>query len=176
MFTKILVPVDGSNHAGKAVRIAGDLAAKYDAELILLHVLLRGHLDEGLKHYAEIEGIGNGTGRSFSKVVASIPEGRFPVSMLPGNGGESEEEVLNAAAQLILRTAADTAKGQGAKNVRSMIEDGDAAQRILKKAEAEGTELIVMGTRGFSDLKGLFLGSVSHKVTQLAPCPVMSVR
>jgi len=176
MFTKILVPVDGSDHAGKAVRIAGDLAAKYDSELILLHVLLRGHLDEGLKHYAEIEGIGNGTGRSLSKMVASIPEGRFPVSMLPGNGGESEEEILNAAAELILRTASDAAKGQGAKNVRSMIEDGDAAQRILQKAKAESAELIVMGTRGFSDLKGLFLGSVSHKVTQLAPCPVMSVR
>jgi nucleotide-binding universal stress UspA family protein len=174
MFKKILVPVDGSNHAGKAVRIAGDLAAKYDAELILLHVLLRGHLDEGLKHYAEIEGIGNG--RQLSKAVASIPEGRFPVSMLPGNGGETEEEILNAAGELILRTAGDAAKNQGAKKVRSIIEDGDAAQRILKKAEAEGAELIVMGTRGFSDLKGLFLGSVSHKVTQLAPCPVMSVR
>lgn len=176
MFNKILVPVDGSNHAGKAVRIAGDLAAKYDAELILLHVLLRGHLDEGLKHYAEIEGIGIGTGRQLSKAVASIPEGRFPVSMLPGNGGETEEEVLNAAADLILRAAADSAKGQGAKKVRSFIEDGDAAQRILQKADAEGADLIVMGTRGFSDLKGMFLGSVSHKATQLAACPVMTVR
>lgn len=176
MFNKILVPVDGSDHAGKAVRIAGDLAAKYDSELILLHVLLRGHLDEGLKHYAEIEGIGIGTGRSLSRAVASIPEGRFPVSMLPGNGGETEEEILNAAAELILRTATESAKRRGAKKIRSMIEDGDAAQRILKKAEGETVDLIVMGTRGFSDLQGLFLGSVSHKVTQLAPCPVMSVR
>ncbi|MDH5556828.1 MAG: universal stress protein [Alphaproteobacteria bacterium] len=176
MFKKILVPVDGSDHAGKAARIAGDLAARYDAELILLHILLRGHLDEGLKHYAEIEGAGIGAGRSFSKAVASIPEGRFPVSMLPGNGGDTEEEVLIAAAELILRAATSAAKKQGAKNIRSMIEDGDAAQRILKKTEVEGADLIVMGTRGFSDLKGLVLGSVSHKVTQLAPCPVMSVR
>jgi nucleotide-binding universal stress UspA family protein len=175
MFDKILVPVDGSDHAGKAVRIAGDLAAKYDSELVLLHVLLRGHLDEGLKHYAEIEGIANG-GHHLSQTVASIPEGRFPVSMLPGNGGETEEEILNAVGELILRAASDAAKRKGAKKQRSTIEDGDAAQRILQKAEAEGVDLIVMGTRGFSDLKGLVLGSVSHKVTQLAPCPVMSVR
>lgn len=176
MFNKILVPVDGSSNARKAVQIAGDLAAKYDAELILLHVLLRGHLDEGLKHYAEVEGIGIGAGRSLSKAVSSIPEGRFPVSMLPGNGVETEEEILNAAGELILRTASDAAKKRGAKKIRSIVEDGDAAQRILQKAKAEDAGLIVMGTRGFSDLKGIFLGSVSHKVTQIANCPVMTVR
>lgn len=174
MFNKILVPVDGSDHAGKAVRIAGDLAAKYDSELVLLHVLLRGHLDEGLKHYAEIEGVGSG--QQLSKAVASIPEGRFPVSMVPGNVDQNDEAILSAAAELILRAAAASAKEQGAKNTRSIVEDGDAAQRILKKAEAEGVDLIVMGTRGFSDLQGLFLGSVSHKVTQIANCPVMTVR
>jgi len=174
MFKKILVPVDGSDHAGKAVRVAGDLAAKYDAELVLLHVLLRGHLDEGLQHYAEIEGVAQG--EPLVQAVASIPEGRFPVSMLPGNGSETKEQMLTAVAELILRSASDAAKERGTRKLRNVIEDGDAARRILQKAEAEEVDLIVMGTRGFSDLKGLFLGSVSHKVGQLAACPVMSVR
>ena len=41
MFKTILVATDGSDHADKAVAVAGDLAAKYDAKMILLHVFLR---------------------------------------------------------------------------------------------------------------------------------------
>ena len=41
MIKKILVPVDGSKHSVKAVELASDIASKYDAEVILLHVLLR---------------------------------------------------------------------------------------------------------------------------------------
>lgn len=174
MFNTILLPTDGSGHANKAAHIAGDLAGRYDAELVVLHVLLRGHLDEGLKHYAEVERLADS--QPLSQAVASIPEGRFPVSMLPGNGGETEEEVLNAVAEHVLQAAADTAKKRGASKLRTLIEDGDPAQRILQRAEAEGADLIVMGSRGFSDLKSLVVGSVSHKVSHLAPCPVMSVR
>jgi nucleotide-binding universal stress UspA family protein len=174
MFKKILLPTDGSGHAKKAARIAGDMAGRYDAELVLLHVLLRDHLDEGLKHYAEVERLADS--RPLSQTVASIPEGRFPVSMLPATGGDTEEEVLSAVAELVLRAAADTAKGCGAKRLRTLTEDGDPARRILQRAEAEDADLIVMGSRGFSDLKSLVVGSVSHKVSHLAPCPVLSVR
>jgi nucleotide-binding universal stress UspA family protein len=172
MFKTILVPIDGSDHANKAVRIAGDLAAKYDAELVLLQVLLRGHLNEGLQQFAEVEGLVQGP--ALSEAIASIPAARFPVSMIPGNGGDTKEAVLSAAAEL--KTAKDAAKRQGAKKLRTLIEDGDPAQRILDRAKSEGADLIVMGTRGFSDLKGLIVGSVSHKVSHLAPCAVMSVR
>jgi len=174
MFRKILLPTDGSDHANKAARIAGDLAARYDAELILLHVLLRDHLDEGLRHYAEVEHMARG--RPLAQAVASIPEARFPVSMVPGNGGETTEEILNAVAELVLRAAVDTAEECGAKKIRTLTEDGDPASRILQQAEAEGADLIVIGSRGFSDLKSLVVGSVSHKVSHLAPCPVLSVR
>jgi nucleotide-binding universal stress UspA family protein len=33
-----------------------------------------------------------------------------------------------------------------------------------------------MGSRGLSDLKGLMLGSISHKVANSAPCTVITVR
>lgn len=174
MFKTILVPVDGSDHANKAVRIAGDLAGKYDADLILLQVLLRGHLNEGLQQFAEVEGLAQGP--ALSEAIASIPSARFPVSMVPGNGGDTKEQVLNSAAELILHTAKKAAQEQGAKKLRTLIEDGDPAQRILDRATSESADLIIMGTRGFSDLKGLIVGSVSHKVSQLAPCAVMSIR
>ncbi|MEN8196954.1 MAG: universal stress protein, partial [Pseudomonadota bacterium] len=132
MFKTILVPVDGSDHANKAVRIAGDLAGKYDANLILLQVLLRGHLNEGLQQYAEVEGLAQGP--ALSEAIASIPSARFPVSMVPGNGGDTKEAVLNSAAELILHTAKGAAQEQGAKKLRTLIEDGDPAQRILERA------------------------------------------
>lgn len=174
MFKTILAPTDGSDHANKAVRIAGDLAGRYDAELILLHVLLRDHLDEGLRQYAEAEGLAGG--RPLPEAIASIPAARFPVSMIPVAADDTKESVLSAVAELVLRAAQEAARENGAKNLRTLIEDGDPAQRILQRAVSEGADLIVMGSRGFSDLKGLIVGSVSHKVSHLAPCAVMSIR
>jgi nucleotide-binding universal stress UspA family protein len=38
MFDKILVPVDGSRASSRAVHVAADLASRYGAEVIVLHV------------------------------------------------------------------------------------------------------------------------------------------
>ena len=54
--------------------------------------------------------------------------------------------------------------------------EGDPAKKICEAARLEGCDLVVMGTRGLSDLEGLFLGSVVHKVLMAAPCPVLAVR
>jgi len=51
----------------------------------------------------------------------------------------------------------------------------DPAKRIVEAAH-EGADPIVMGSRGLSDLKGLFQGSVSHKVSSRAPCTCLMVK
>ena len=56
------------------------------------------------------------------------------------------------------------------------IMEGPAGNAITKVATIEKCGLIIMGTRGRSDLQGLLLGSVTHRVLQTAPCPVMAVR
>jgi nucleotide-binding universal stress UspA family protein len=53
---------------------------------------------------------------------------------------------------------------------------GQVAGQILDEAKDVGAGLIVMGTRGLSDLSGLLLGSVAHKVLHLAECPVLITR
>lgn len=54
--------------------------------------------------------------------------------------------------------------------------EGEAAEAILRAAEAHRADLIVMGTRGLGGLKGVFLGSQSQKVVAHAPCPVLLAR
>jgi len=57
-----------------------------------------------------------------------------------------------------------------------LIMEGPPGERICDIARIESCELIIMGSRGRSDLKGLLLGSVAHRVLQQAPCPVLVVR
>ena len=53
---------------------------------------------------------------------------------------------------------------------------GHVAPAIAATAAANSIDLIVMGTRGLSDAQGFLLGSVTHKVTQLADMPVLIAR
>jgi nucleotide-binding universal stress UspA family protein len=53
---------------------------------------------------------------------------------------------------------------------------GHVAKAIVETALANGIDLIVMGSRGLSDIQGLMLGSVTHKVMQTADIPVLVVR
>ena len=60
-------------------------------------------------------------------------------------------------------------------NHEVLILEGDPAAAIIDAAVDEKCDLIVMGTRGLSNLQSIALGSVSHKVLQAAVCPVMVV-
>jgi nucleotide-binding universal stress UspA family protein len=55
MFDTILVAIDGSEHAHKALEVASDLADKYDAKMILVHVLGEGKPPEALRRMVEAE-------------------------------------------------------------------------------------------------------------------------
>lgn len=46
---------------------------------------------------------------------------------------------------------------------------------IVEEAKKKNVDLIVMGPRGMTGLKRVFLGSVAQKVIGYAPCPVMVV-
>ena len=59
---------------------------------------------------------------------------------------------------------------------RCNVQDGVATDLILRLAEAEAVNLIVMGTHGLRGLDHLALGSVTEKVLRKARCPVLAVR
>ncbi len=68
----------------------------------------------------------------------------------------------------LIRDAGITAKGH-----LSDVAAGHVAKAIVDTATASNIDLIVMGSRGLSDVQGLLLGSVTHKVIQLANVPVL---
>lgn len=150
MVETILVPVDGSEHANKAIGISSDLAKKYGARLIALHVMPEP-ASEGvpvrLRAYERLEHI-----------------------------RVTERDRLQAQSEEILSDAKLQATEIGAPNVETLHRSGDAAAIILEVAEDQGADLIVMGSRGMGNVKGLLLGSVSHKVGQLSECSCITVK
>ena len=62
------------------------------------------------------------------------------------------------------------------KKVRPLIEEGRAAERIVTRAREEDSDLILLGSRGISNVRGFLLGSVSQKVATYAPCSVLVVK
>lgn len=60
--------------------------------------------------------------------------------------------------------------------MRTEVVEGDPGNTIIQYSQENDIDLIVMGSRGLSGMKELFLGSVSHHVVQKSKCPVMIVK
>ena len=80
-----------------------------------------------------------------------------------------------AEATKLVADAVETARKAGLKASGEVRDAGaqHAAKFIVDAANEKGADLIVMGTRGLSDVQGVFLGSVTHKVIQTAGIPVL---
>ena len=62
------------------------------------------------------------------------------------------------------------------ESIQSLLANGDPAETISTLARDRKADAIVMGSRGLNDIKGLFLGSVSHKVSHLAERTCITVK
>lgn len=162
MIGTILTPIDGSKHAQAALGLGISLAAKYKAKLLILHVGLRdGDVPDALYDTAA---------RELDEAESSGQDtGIYPHSF-------KHLRVLEYMGHMLLRNAKAKADDSGVKSVETVINFGDAGERILYHARHAPATLIVMGCRGFNKLEGILLGSVSHKVPHLAPCSCITVR
>jgi len=177
MIKTIVIATDGSDHAEKAVAFGADIAAKYGARVVLVHSLLRKEISENLREMARVEHLAGEEGKAIASAVAAIPEGRFPASIVfEEKETRTPYRVLEAIGEQVLKRAESTAREHGVTQIDKRLEDGDPVNRILEAAEQEKADVIVCGSRGLSDFKGLISGSVSHKLSNLAPVTVVSVR
>lgn len=136
----LLVAIDGSEHAANAVGLAGEIGHKFAVPVTVLNVVP----DDAVL-------IGGATHEYVKMESLHI----------------TQREILKAIGRDIVAQAAREIRTTGASDVRERVEVGDPAYTIVDTADKVGADTILMGRRGLTDLKGLFMGSVSHKVGHL---------
>ena len=151
MSQTFLVAVDGSEHGWKALDLASDLASGADAELFIVHVIPYEPMPEELKQFAKVEHI-------------------------PIEEEDARYHIGKEIGDKITREAENRARKKGLSRVSSRVAEGSPANQIVSIATSKGVDMVVLGSRGFGDVKGLFMGSVSHKVMHLAPCTCVAVK
>lgn len=159
MIKSILVPIDGSESSGRAVQFAARVAAKFGASVLFLHVLDKLPARKELKKYLEA------LEAEKSPLEGEIDSVRSALS-------KSGEEMANRIVDHAVRTAED----KGVRHVNMAIEDGDPAAELLRYLDMDEFDLVVMGRRGLGGIKGLLMGSLSHKISSMADCTVVTVK
>jgi nucleotide-binding universal stress UspA family protein len=147
MLNNILVATDASPASNRAINLAADMAGKYGATLHLLYAIREMQLPSELKKMAEVEKIAG-----------------------------ARSDVLDFVGEKILGDAKTRAMKKGATEIKTTLEHGDPATVILRYANRRKVDLIVLGTRGLGQVKGMLMGSVSRKVTNLSGISCLTVR
>lgn len=144
---KILLPTDGSEHSLKAARYARKLLERSPhSSLTILHV---SDIPKEVLAYGYMLEV-----TIDPQVIKDVTE-------------DQREQVIKATKEVF---------NDGNLRVDTMTQVGNPVQIICEVVEKEGYDLIIIGSRGLGELKGLFLGSVSDRVSHLAKCPVLIVK
>jgi universal stress protein A len=142
----ILVPTDFSQYSDMALQEAVDVASKYNAKVVLLHVI-----DENIQQCAADYCLTN-------EVLSQL-----------------ENETLSASKER-LQKEVSSLKEKQAVEIDFDIKRGSPAKTILEEQQQKGIDLIVMSPHGRSGVIKNLMGGVTDKVVRSAHCPVMVVR
>ena len=137
MISTVAVGTDGSATAAEAVKVAADMARRFDAELVLIS--------------ASRASKGSRSGESVELQWASNPTAR---------------------AREILVRAEEDARANGL-SCRTMIDEGDPADVLVRLATECDADVLVIGNKG---MKRKVLGSVPNTVSHNAGCHVLIVK
>ena len=153
----ILVPTDFSETSDAAVRYGIAFAKAFHATLHLLHVASRQDLEVMLEGYRVVE--------------AELPDSTTCALALEDVIEKGQEELLGR-----LLTDQDR---QGL-TTKYVLQESDAAGgpsvEIVRYAQSQEIDLIVLGTHGGGAMAHMLMGSVAERVVRKAPCPVLTVR
>jgi nucleotide-binding universal stress UspA family protein len=173
MLEKVVIATDGSKQAISAVSLGAQLAAKFGAEVVLVHVLLDHVSAAVVQELVSLDRLPE----SAREEIARLED----IERKAGTFVESSPTLqisgatMEAIGNLVLDDAETLARSCGASRIGRAIMSGDPASRILEAAQHNHAGLIVMGKRGLGRLAGLLIGSVSQKVSALADCACITV-
>jgi nucleotide-binding universal stress UspA family protein len=144
---KIMVAVDFSEHSLRTVEYAGRLAEKLDAELLFVNVINQRDVDA-------VDAV--------SRYTDKISAKQYVESLIDDRTEELNEmlQVTNCAPI----------------SHRFVIKKGVPFKELIRTAEKEGVDLVVMGTKGRSNIEGILFGSQAEKMFRHCPVPLLSVR
>jgi len=158
MYDKILVAYDGAHHSSRALEIGVEFAVQYDAKLFILTVI-----PEVIFPVLPEEGMGVG--------YPSIPvKGtRKDITEYSDRAEETYGKILNLVFEDIVEKHPDI-------EVEPKLSEGKPSSVIVKMAEAEDIDLIIMGCRGLDSVRCFFLGSTTREVAETCNRPIMIVK
>jgi len=155
LISKILVAIDGSEQAERALLWGLELAERCNSKVLLVSI-------------AE------------PVVVPLAPNATMnpmQATAIPPDVIDSYERELKARYMEVLSISYERAKmNKPNVYIETRLEVGSPAKKIIEVAREGNFDIIVMGNRGLGGIKQLLLGSVSKKVADEAHCPVLIVK
>ena len=151
--SRLLVAIDGSEQSDYALNVALKIGERFGSKIVLIHV----HTPTG------------GVAPIIDPVIGSTN-----VIIPPQSDSEVKVEEARAGHLLADRMQVVLARNLECKAISK--DSPDVAGEILRAAESGKYEILILGSRGRSGLKSLFLGSVSTKVAKEAKCSVLVIR
>lgn len=88
---------------------------------------------------------------------------------------EGVSDMLREEGEAAVEAVAELARGRDIEVV-TVLRNGSPSREIVRYAENEGCDLIVMGTHGRGGIDRLLLGSVAERVVRSSTVPVLTVR
>ena len=149
MFTRVLVPLDGSELAERALPVAQSIAQSSNATIHPVQVVSR---------LPELE-----AGRAGSSILVAELEIDAARRLVEGRVARGKEYLGGVAARL---------EKAGIEVTTAMLEGG-AVENIVNYTKEHGIDLVVMSTHGYGGLRRLFLGSVTDRVIRSCEVPVL---
>ncbi len=161
LFSPVLVPIDFSEYSTEALRHAIAIATRFQAPLIVLHVISRDiETQAAQQQLGQRAALPSTADSPFTDVSTQELEG-----IVLGLRDRAYEALQNFLPPAIAQC-----------EVELRVIAGNPFERILETAIQQQAGLIVMGTHGRSGLAHVIMGSVAERIVRLAPCPVLTVK
>lgn len=175
MFKSVVLATDGSDHAKRAAAIAAEIAASFKARLTVVTVLPRSMSLEDIEAAPQARRLPRDSKDLIRRIHESLRDTRT-IDVDVHQYIPAMPSIKEALAEVILDEAEALASRKKAGKITRVIDHGDAATQILKQARKAKADLIVMGTRGLGNFRGLLIGSVSNSVINQSKSAVLTVK